>query len=157
MSDQIYFDDLTNYTYQIAPFILDAVKNVGWLNLSSKFPTGNVPVPILDKLKKIAGGVGMFQPLVEPIRELSTCQICGALELVDSSGKLLPNAELWIPANGTIYASPIAILQFIEYHDYNPPIEYINAISMLDISTHFSAGEIYRMKLKESGWFNRAR
>lgn len=60
MSDQIYFDDLTNYTYQIAPFILDAVKNVGWLNLSSKFPTENVPVPILDKLKMIAGGIGMF-------------------------------------------------------------------------------------------------
>lgn len=157
MSDQIYFDDLTNYTYQIAPFILDAVKNVGWLNLSSKFPTGNVPVPILDKLKMIAGGIGMFQPLVEPIRELPTCQICGALELVDSTGKFLPNAELWIPANGTIYASPIAILHFIEYHDYNPPAEYINAISMLDISIPFSAGEIYRIKLKESGWFNRVR
>lgn len=156
MSELIYFDDLTSYSHQIAPFTLDGVKNVGWLNIESEYPLGDVPKSVLQKLKSIAGGVGAFQPLVEPIRELPTCQICGALELFDSAGKILPNSEFWIPAHGTIYAAPITILHFIEKHNYLPPTEYIDAIAVLDISIPFLADEIYRAKLKDSGWFNNA-
>jgi hypothetical protein len=66
-------------------------------------------------------------------------------------------AELWIPAFETIYAAPITILHFIEVHHYLPPAEYIAAVDALDLSLPFVADEIYRAKLKESGWFDRAR
>ncbi|WP_156116651.1 hypothetical protein [Massilia sp. 9096] len=157
MSELIQFDDLTNYSHQIAPFTLAGVKNVGWLDIESAFPRGGVPPATLQKLRSIVGGLDGFQPLVEPIRESPTCQICGALNLADATGKLLPSAELWIPAGETIYAAPIAILHYIEVHNYRPPTEYIEAIDALKIGTSFTADEVYRAKLMESGWFNRVR
>lgn len=136
---------------------MNGVKNVGWLDLSRKFPGGDVfPSPI-QKLKVIAAGSRWFKPLVESLRESPTCQICGALELLDADGRLLPSAELWIPSHKYIYASPIAILHFIECHKYCPPAEYIAAIEALDSSIPFIADVIYRQKLVESGWFNRSR
>ena len=157
MTEQKYFDDLTIYTHQIAPFIIDGVKNVGWLDLSKQIPTGDVPPPILQKLKVMASGTSTFQPLVEPLREPPTCQICGALDLLDINGRSLPSAELWIPSAECIYAAPVAILHYIEFHKYCPPAEYITAIENLDLNTSFFADTIYREKLVESGWFNRIR
>jgi hypothetical protein len=72
--------------------------------------------------------------------------------LHNSEGKLLPNAELWIPAHEIIYATPIAILHLIEVRSYLPPAEYIEAIYVLDVNLPFVADEIYREKLRLSGW-----
>lgn len=116
-----------------------------------------MPAATLWKLKRIAGGLDGFQPLVEPIRESPSCQICGKLDLIDGQGRLLPNSELWIPAGRIVYASPIAILHYVEVHNYRPPAEYVEAVDALEIGTPFIADDIYRMKLRESGWFNRAR
>lgn len=157
MTEKNYFDDLTSYTHQIAPFVMDGVKNVGWLDLSKRIPTGNLPSWILRKLKAMASGTSVFQPLVEPLREPATCQICGALNLLDVYGKSLPSSELWIPSDGCIYAAPIAILHYIEFHQYHPPAEYVAAVENLDLNVPFFAEEIYRKKLVECGWFNRGR
>jgi hypothetical protein len=157
MTEKTNFDDLTNYTHQIAPFVLDGVKNVGWIDPSKEFPVGSVSSATVQKLKEIASGTGIFQPLVEPLREPPICQVCGSLNLLDLDGKSLPNAELWIPSDRCIYASPIAILHFIEFHKYSPPEEYLAAIEALNLSVAFSADSIYRDKLLESGWFNRVK
>lgn len=156
MSELIQFDDLSNYTHLIAPYFLKGVKNVGWLNFASTIPLGGVSFEILLKLKQIVTGNGIFNAIVEPIRESPSCQICGELELRDSSGKWLPNSELWIPGVETIYVSPISILHYIEVHNYRPPNEYIAAIEELDITELFIAREIYTEKLKECGWIDRA-
>lgn len=157
MTEKNYFDDLTSYTHQIAPFVMDGVKNVGWLDLSKKIPNGNGSDPIIQKLKAIASGTSIFQPLVEPVREPPTCEICGALNLLDVYGKSLPSAELWIPSDACIYAAPIEILHYIEFHKYRPPAEYVAAIENLDLNIPFIAETIYRQKLVECGWFNRGR
>ena len=128
------------------------VKNVGWLDFESEFTLGEMPKPVFHKLKTLACGNGVFQPLVEPIREALTCQICGGIELFDSAGKVLPNVELWIPAHENIYAAPIMILHFIEAHNYLPPAEFIAAIDAVDESIPFVAEEIYREKLRLSEW-----
>lgn len=111
-----------------------------------------MPKSVFQKLKKLAGSSGGFQPLVEPIRELTICQVCGVLELIGSTGKILPSAELWIPSHETIYAAPIMILHFIEVHNYLPPAEFIAAVEALDESFPFVADEIYREKLRLSEW-----
>ena len=157
MTEKKYFEDLTNYTHQITPFVMDGVGNIGWLNIFEKFPVGDVPTSTLRKLKLVAGGTGTFQPLVDPLRESPICQLCGELELLDANGRVLPNAEIWIPSNKCIYASPIKIIHLIEVHKYCPPEEYIAAIDSLDLNSYFFADAVYREKLIESGWFNRVR
>lgn len=157
MTEKKYFYDLTSYTYQISPFVMDGVRNVGWLNIFEKFPVGDVPTSTLRKLKLVVGGTSTFQPLVDPLRESPICQSCGELELLDENGKVLPSAEVWIPSEKCIYASPIEIIHLIEVHKYYPPEEYISAIDSLDVNSHFFADAVYREKLIESGWFNRAR
>ena len=152
MYKPIFFTDLTSYSYQIAPFTLEGVKNVGWLDFDSGFPLGDMPRPVFQKLKKLAGGSGDFQPLVEPIRALTICQECGVLQLLSSAGKILPSAELWISSHETIYAVPIMILHFIEVHNYLPPAEFIAAVEALDESLPFVADEMYREKLRLSEW-----
>lgn len=152
-----FFCDLTSYTHQIAPFVMNGVKNVGWLDLTEDFPTGGVTPEIFKKLKVIAAGSDCFRPLVEPLRELPKCPICGALELSASNGKSLPNAELWIPSTEIVYASPIAILHYIDFHNYRPPAEYVAAIASLDLGNPFFADAVYRENLVISGWFNRVK
>lgn len=157
MPERIQFDDLSNYSHMIAPYSLEGVKNVGWLDLASSIPLGGVAAETLRKLKEIITGNGIFDPIVEPIREAPFCHVCGELDLRDSKGRCLVNSELWIPAGETIYASPIAILHYIEVHNYRPPQEYIDAIDALDICEIFMGNDIYLEKLEESGWVDRKR
>ncbi|MDB0510037.1 hypothetical protein LBW60_15495 [Ralstonia solanacearum] len=153
MDDEIHYVDLTPYSRQITPYTLSGVVNVGWLDVRSEFESGEVPAAFVERLKLIAGGVGVFKALVEPIRELPVCEICGEVELHDVSGMLIPNAEIWVPAAGKIYASPITILHFIEVHGYRPPAEYVDTVLGVDLSVRFNADEVYREKLKNSEWF----
>lgn len=150
-----YFEDLTFYTYKIAPYVMGDVKNIGWLDLSKEFMTGPVPGSVFEKLRMLAGGVGGFQPLVEPVREWPYCEVCGALHLESDASKRLPNAELWIPSDDFVYASPVAILHYIECHNYSPPPEYISAIEKVDVDVPFVGDEVYRRKLVDCGWFAR--
>jgi hypothetical protein len=152
MSELIYFDDLSNYSCQISPFVLAGVKNVGWLNPLGNFAIGDISPEILQKLKSVVHRLGDFRPLVEPIRELPSCEVCGELRMFEASGDLLLNSELWIPSGENIYASPITILHYIEAHRYLPPLEYLRAIEALNPKIPFNGNEIYRQKLGESGW-----
>lgn len=153
MQELAKFEDLSDYTYLVSPLKFDGVKNIGWLDLKSKFRTGDVPHSFLEKLRKVMCDNGNFRPLVEPIRELPTCEICGDLKMVNSEGKLISNAQLWIPAEHTIFASPVSILHYIEEHNYLPPVEYIDAVCGLDVTKEFDADKIYREKHVTSGWF----
>lgn len=153
MDNEMHYVDLTPYSRQIAPYSLTGVVNVGWLDVRSEFESGAVPEAFVERLNLIAGGVGDFKALVEPIRELPVCDICGEVELRDAKGMLIPNAEIWVPSGSRIYASPITILHFIEIHGYRPPAEYINAVLCADIESKFNADEVYRERIKDSDWF----
>ncbi len=147
------YADLTPYSRQIAPYTLSGVVNVGWLDIRSEFENGMVPEAFVERLKLIVGGVGAFKALVEPIRELPVCELCGEVELRNAKGVLIQNAEIWVPAARKIYASPIEILHFVEVHGYRPPAEYIDAVLGVDLAAKFNADEIYREKIKNSDWF----
>ncbi|WP_155283392.1 hypothetical protein [Ralstonia solanacearum] len=153
MGGEQNYADMTPYSRQIAPYTLSGVVNVGWLDIRSKFESGMVPAAFVERLKLIAGGVGAFKALVEPIRELPVCELCGEVEWRDAKGMLTPNAEIWVPAASKIYASPITILHFVEVHGYRPPAEYIDVVLGVDLAARFNAEEIYREKIKNSGWF----
>lgn len=153
MDNEMHYVDLTPYSRQIAPYTLSGVVNVGWIDIRSEFESGAVPAAFFERLKLIAGGVGDFKALVEPIRELPVCEICGEVELRNAKGMLIPNAEIWVPAEAKLYASPITILHFIEIHGYRPPVEYINAVIGVDLDSKFNADEVYREKIKDSDWF----
>jgi len=68
MSKIASFADLTDYYLRMAPFTLGGVKNVGWINVESEFSLGEMPKSTLHKLKALATGGGVFQPLVELVR-----------------------------------------------------------------------------------------
>lgn len=152
MDESNYFEDLTTYSRMISPFSLDGVVNIGWLNIKSGFSAGPVPLRIIEKLKNVACGACSMKVLVEPCRSLPQCDLCGPVTLM-SHGKAIPDGELWVPGNGVIYASPVAIIHFMEFHDYAPPQEYIDAVSSMDVASDFYADKLYREKIKESGWF----
>jgi len=156
MSEE-YYEDLTPYCRLMAPYTLSGVFNIGWLDVKSKFTTGSVSAKFVERLREIIVGGGDFKALVEPIRELPRCERCGELQLLDSRGWLTPNAELWIPAEGKIYASRVTILHFVEVHGYRPPQEYIDTILSLDTGVEFNGDNVYRQKLKESDWFRKGR
>lgn len=153
MNEDRYFEDLTVYTHQISPFVLDGVFNVGWIDPRSKFPVGEVPYEFVDRLVEIAGSTGAFNALVEPIRELPRCDVCGEIEIPNSQGALIPSAELWIPASQKIYAAPVTILHMVQIHSYQPPQEYVKAVLASANDIAFNAGTVYRQKLKDSDWF----
>lgn len=157
MNTHPHFDDLTPYTHQIAPFSFNGVRNIGWLDLTKSFVTNSSLSEVIVKLTLAVSSGGVFQPLVEPIRESPSCAICGELNLKDLSGRSVPKSELWIPADELIFACPIEILHYIEFHKYRPPESFISAVLKLDIRAPFDANSIYRAKLMESGWFNRRR
>ncbi|WP_397458934.1 hypothetical protein AB3464_03160 [Pseudomonas asplenii] len=152
MKENNIFCDLTDYSHDIAPYILEGVKNVGWIDVEAGFSLGDMPRPIFDKLRSLAGASGCFKPVVESIREIPSCKICGEFRFYNSVGKLMLESQLWIPAREVIYASPLAILHYIEVHDYLPPAEFISAIEAIDESFPFVAADVYRDVLHKSEW-----
>lgn len=157
MQELFAYDDLTDYSHLINPFTFVDVKNVGWLNLKSNFQKGELRSSVLRKLKDVARQDEIFQPTVEPGRGFPFCEVCGSVKICNSGGELIRDAELWIPYEDIIFASPVLILHYIEVHHYLPPAEYIDAIIGIDIRQPFDAEKAYRDRLASSGWFHRLR
>ncbi len=155
MSIYSFYPDLSPYSHQIAPFTMQDVKNVGWVNPREPMTSGPVSESFLKHLTQLAVGSKLFQAKVEPIRELPSCPMCGPLRMHKTAENVLPNCELWFPANNCFYAAPVSILHYIEHHHYCPPSEFINAINDLTLAQSFSGEQVYRKKLLECGWFDR--
>lgn len=153
MNEAGCYADLTVYTHRIAPYTLSGVLNVGWIDPKSTFATGAVPPEFFEKLIEIASSRGGFNGIVEPIRELPRCGVCGDVELRDPRGGVVLNSELWIPFGDKIYASPILMLHYVKKHFYCPPGEYIDAVLGWCSGIEFDGDSIYREKLKNSEWF----
>jgi hypothetical protein len=148
-----WFEDLSPYEYQISPYTLDGVLNVGWINPGPVLDATRVGLDFLDRLKKIACGSDTFRPLVETIRTPPECAKCGKIVL-DCSVGTLPEGQFWIPeSKEQFYASPIEIIHYVEAHGYVLPADYVNAVMLTDMSTQFDGDALYRTKLQASEWF----
>lgn len=153
MNEEGCYADLTAYTYRLAPYSLSGVFNVGWVDIESTYPTGAVPAEFVERLGEIVNSRGVFDGIVEPIRELPRCSVCGDVELRDSRGVVILNSELWIPFDGGVFASPILILHYVECHSYCPPSEYVDTVLAWNGGVEFNGDSICRERLRNSDWF----
>lgn len=147
------YRDLTKYSHMVEPYEFDNVLNVGWIDPRGSFPIGVVSAPIKEALLNIAFGRFAAKPVVEPNRAPPVCPACGGAVRIEREGRILTDSELWIPAEGKTYASPILVIHYIEAHNYLPPQEFLDAIANLRCDYIFDGEALYREKLKECGWF----
>jgi hypothetical protein len=110
-----WYADLTTYEYAFRRPLLDWVVNVGWLDKSQPFPTGDVDPEVVARLKQglATGGHVHF------MYGFHTCDFCR-----EATG----TAEIWYALDDVIYAAPTMILHYIEAHHYRPPDVYLDAI-----------------------------
>lgn len=147
------YEDLTPYRHRIDPFQFPDVQNVGWIDVCASYVTGSIPARLIDKLVLLAGNKRSFRPLVEPIRALPTCNLCGEIRIQSLDGTLIPEGELWIPSedNG-LFSSPTRVVHSIMMHQYLPPQPYLEAVERIDPNASFDAEAEYRRRLISSSW-----
>jgi hypothetical protein len=105
-----------------------------------------MPEPFLSKLREIIAGSSTVDVHVNRMRGIHPCNLCGEDTVIvkgGSKGVYLGASEVWIPADGTYYASPSMVLHYIEKHDYCPPRQYIDAVTAFDMTKAFSGQRAY--------------
>lgn len=122
-----YYPDLTPYTYlKIASS--DEVLNIGWLDIQHPFPKKKAPEALLDVL---------FERCLHPaiqMRGFHRCTFCDAPNesmRVSRHGRenLLGSSEIRITGKDRrVYAAPTLIYHYVAAHDYDPPIEFVEAL-----------------------------
>jgi hypothetical protein len=112
-----YYRDLDCCTY----FDLendDALVAVGWLEAGNDFPRGPVDPQFFERLESLA-----LRPW-RPIMFLGgdECEFC-------QYQRPSFDTDLFIPYNGRIFAAPAGITHYISAHWYQPPDEFIQAVT----------------------------
>ena len=155
MNEEIHFKDLTSYTKNISPTNLSGVLNIGWERVGDVIKQTPEDIDYLQKFKNIIQGNDSFKAIVEPIRAIPNCPTCGEVRIELNNGRMISDGELWIPdkTGNFYYAAPMIILHNILSHGYQPPEEFISALESVNLDQNFDADEVYREKLKESGWY----
>ncbi len=125
-----YFEDLTSYSYFPGE---PKVKNVGWLSAGQDFKRGPVPLGFVDELQRF-----LCKNLEVITRGRHICEFCeppkDILELDKNYIEVWEyfrsgNGEIRvIGANGTTYSAPALLLHYIAEHQYQPPVEFIEAV-----------------------------
>lgn len=146
------YPDLTSYRHFLQR-PLSSVSNVGWLSTECDFSQGEVSPFFLKKLREAIIGNEFFNAQVNRARSTSPCPLCGciAIEVNNDYGREFLGAdELWIPAirEGAYYAAPTLIMHYVFKHLYLPPLEFIEALMRLDVSTPYIAQEHYLREVK---------
>lgn len=129
-----YFADGTPYTYLAGTPELGAV-NVGWLDVSEPFATGDVAPDLVTLLRRRCQTM-----VVNPMRGFHRCNLCAAAAgstisdavKVSSGGGdfFVGNAEIRVRgADGTVYAAPNMIIHYVEAHGYRPPDVFHDALA----------------------------
>ncbi|SDI64253.1 hypothetical protein SAMN05216588_1217 [Pseudomonas flavescens] len=146
------YPDLTSYGHFLQR-PLSSVSNVGWLGAEYDFSQGEVNQFFLQKLRDAIIGNDFFNAQVNRTRSTSPCPLCGCSEIEvnnDHGREFLGAAELWIPAikEGFYYAAPTLIMHYVSKHLYLPPLEFIEALVGLDMSTPYIAQEHYLKEIE---------
>lgn len=152
MTVTLYRQDLSEYiSYQkVSKGLFKDFYNVGWLGTEHSFPTGEVDLIILNKLRSLRltrGGVNILFA-----RGVSTCPLCKkiiSIPRVDKSDFLLGISEIWIPFNGKVYASPDMILHFISEHSYKPPQIFEKAVLAFDVKSGWESQDFFDTLLEQ--------
>lgn len=107
-----YYTDLSFYNYHHhSQFEL----NIGWLQKDQPFAIGEVQKEFLEKLK-VYKEHKMFQT-----KGIHRCEFC-------EDNATSSNEFRVISKNGKFYACPMLVIHYIEFHNYLPPQEFIDAV-----------------------------
>jgi hypothetical protein len=123
-----YFKDLSGYTY-CKPQVSDGnTKNVGWLEANHEFPKAPPKAEMLDILWEYC------KISVNQTRGLHVCEFCQSGDSYRAERKgerlTLGSSEIRVFGQvGIIYAAPTLIFHYIAVHHYEPPEEFIHALS----------------------------
>lgn len=136
----MYFPDLSPYTYwRPDSDAIDppgaTVLNVGWLEFSEEFTSGEFPLALLEKL------LLLITTPVNRTRGFQSCTFCPYVPMLRCMSVIvrgreypLGTAEIRVPSLGGIrYAAPTLIYHYIKVHQYLPPQEFIDALNTLDL------------------------
>jgi hypothetical protein len=90
--------------------------NIGWLDQSCPFPTGDTSGRFRSVLRQLAKNIK------NPMWGSHECEFC--------SGKgAQGNGEIHVAApDGNIYVAPALVVHYVECHNYLPPQEFIDAV-----------------------------
>ena len=128
-----YFPDGSPYAY-LAEVRDESAVNIGWLDGGIPYPTREVPVAFVRRLRDIC------RSGVNRTRGLHQCNLCPADQGTNwppspttiraSAGDyVVGGAEIRVPGrDGIVYASPDMIIHYVEAHGYRPPDDFIEAV-----------------------------
>jgi hypothetical protein len=127
VTDMTWYPDLSQYSY--APESIppgQTILNVGWLGSGHDFPTGDSPGGFLDTLAdghaRTRGWHGCNLPHAEQLEYPCTIE-------VDGNQVPLGSAEVRvISEDGTVLSAPNLVWHYIDYHQYLPPAEFVEAV-----------------------------
>jgi hypothetical protein len=113
-----FFPELSPYTY--FPHETPGTVNVGWLEKSEPFPTGQTSEEFRTRLLELCG-----RP-VRQTRGIHTCSLCRGKDRATGS------AEIRVAGAAAVYAAPELVHHYVTVHDYRPPEEFIAAVLAWD-------------------------
>lgn len=145
--------DLSQYNYYL-PFVLDDIYFVGWLDSHRPFPTGDVPLPICNKLWQI---IEKREPAlnfhVNKVRGIHTCNLCHLeITLTGLAGTkiTLGMSEVWIPGQNVWYACPSLVYHYITSHRYLPPQVFLDAVESCSLEERVVSQEQYDIAIRDA-------
>lgn len=123
-----YFEDLSAYTYFGSPPSDCKTKNVGWLEINHDFCKAAPTEKILDVLWEYC------KISVEQTRGIHACEFCqsGDSHHAERKGERLTlgSSEIRVfGKDGIVYAAPTLIFHYVSVHHYEPPEEFVRALS----------------------------
>ena len=124
----MYYRDLTPYSY-LESTSSDDVLNIGWLDIQHAFPRKKAPEALLDALFE------RCLILMKQTRGFHQCEFCDDRKAgptkVSRHGRdaWLGSAEIRVNGkDGRVYAAPNLIYHYVAAHDYDPPLEFVQAL-----------------------------
>lgn len=142
----MFYEDMSDYCYYLKK-PLNTVQNVGWLDSSRKYKTGEISKYFLPKLACIITGNDIFNAQVNVIRGVHPCALsnCTINDVnCDQYYKAnLGSSEVWIPFNNNFLATPTMVYHYIEKHHYLPPEPFIKAVMACKLQSPYQAQDIY--------------
>ena len=101
-----FFADLTPYLYFRSEGSGQCTVNIGWLDRTHPFPTGETTEEFRAKLGQLC------QRRVNQTRGFHLCPFCAGRERPRSS------AEMRVAGNGKVYAAPSLVHHYVVVHSY---------------------------------------
>lgn len=97
------------------------VRAVGWLHPAHPFPTGEVSLDFLVKLKEFPALSG------ESADALWFGASCGFHEC-EYCNDAIGIGNFGVPCDGLLFVAPEMIVHYVEKHSYHPSVEFIDAV-----------------------------